>query len=205
MVMETCGDPRHREGREYCHGKKRQGEGLCHNPAGFKTSHPGTGRCYVHGGATPMQVRGAQRVIARQELRSMGRPADVDDPHEELMAALREAKGNILYLRERVEELGDETYGSILFPNGKPSGRAESHVLVIQYSEWWTKWVQVSAACIKAGIDKRLIEIEESKVELFAQVLLGMLGDAEWGLTVDQREAGRRIAGRHLRALPAAV
>jgi hypothetical protein len=207
MVMEISDGSTGHEGRPakpypVCGAKKRQGEGYCQNKAGTGTDHPGTGRCKFHGGSTPTQVKGARKDIARAELRSMGRPADVEDPHAELMAALREAKGNVLYLRERVEALGDDTYGKILFPNGKPSGRAESHILVVQYSEWWLKWVQASAACIKAGIDKRSVEIEEAKVELFAQVLIGMLGDVEWALTADQRQAGRRIAARHLRALP---
>jgi hypothetical protein len=183
-------------------GAKTRGGAPCRKPAGWGTPNS-TGRCKLHGGNSPTHLRLAKKEVARAELRSMGRPADVDDPHGELMAALREAKGNVLYLRERVEELGDDTYGPILFPNGRPSGRAESHILVVQYSEWWTKWVQASAACVKAGIDKRAIEIEEAKVDLFAQVLLGMLGDSEWGLSVDQRETGRRIAARHLRALPA--
>jgi len=41
-------DPEWAEGK--CNARKRNGTGYCRNPAGFKTSHPGTGRCHLHGG-----------------------------------------------------------------------------------------------------------------------------------------------------------
>jgi|GEM_PF-3592948 len=38
-----------------CGAKKKQGEGVCQQPAGWGTDHPGEGRCKLHGG------RGARR------------------------------------------------------------------------------------------------------------------------------------------------
>jgi hypothetical protein len=38
-------------------GSRRPGQPesrICRHPAGYKTSHPGSGRCYLHGGASPM-------------------------------------------------------------------------------------------------------------------------------------------------------
>jgi hypothetical protein len=34
-------------------GANTKAGGKCKNPAGFKTSHPGEGRCHLHGGGTP--------------------------------------------------------------------------------------------------------------------------------------------------------
>lgn len=35
-----------------CNAHRRNGE-LCRNKAGFRTPHPGEGRCYLHGGCSP--------------------------------------------------------------------------------------------------------------------------------------------------------
>lgn len=38
-----------------CNAHRRNGE-LCRNTAGFRTPHPGEGRCYLHGGCSPRGV-----------------------------------------------------------------------------------------------------------------------------------------------------
>ena len=43
----TTADPEWVEGK--CNARRRSG-GYCRNAAGFKTAHPGTGRCHLHGG-----------------------------------------------------------------------------------------------------------------------------------------------------------
>ncbi len=43
---------------------------LCDNPSGFKTDHPGIGRCHLHGGRTPARV-GRYSEITRQRIREL--------------------------------------------------------------------------------------------------------------------------------------
>lgn len=60
------------EGRDrYCGGVKRQGEGTCTRPAGWGTSHPGFGRCKLHGGSTASHVAAAQEKQAEVAIASL--------------------------------------------------------------------------------------------------------------------------------------
>jgi hypothetical protein len=43
-----------REPQAICAATTRNG-GTCKHPAGLRTDHPGAGRCYLHGGATPVK------------------------------------------------------------------------------------------------------------------------------------------------------
>ena len=52
---------------DLCGAKKKSG-GTCGNTAGKKTDHPGLGRCWLHGGATPIKS-GRYSTIKRAQLR----------------------------------------------------------------------------------------------------------------------------------------
>jgi hypothetical protein len=56
-----------RSGRK-CGAKKKRDPGYCTNKAGYKTDHVGQGRCYLHGGATPVK-HGRYSTIQRDDLR----------------------------------------------------------------------------------------------------------------------------------------
>src|SRR6266568_5126354 len=83
-------------GHERCGGRTRSGT-PCKLPAGHGTSHPGTGRCDHHGGATPTHEEHARQVLARQaeraalaELATLGIPP-VGNPLEALAQLAAEA------------------------------------------------------------------------------------------------------------------
>lgn len=94
-------------GRAVCGAKKRQGEGFCTQPAGWGTDHTGFGRCKLHGGRTPTQSKRAA-VLAVQAAHSaaghFGQQLTID-PHEALLTLVREAYGNVTFLRSLVQEL----------------------------------------------------------------------------------------------------
>lgn len=187
-----------------CGAKKRQGEGYCDRPAGWGTDHVGAGACRTHGGSTPTQVKAARKVLAAQELRRLGMPTqgDVDAQHE-LLSMVAEASGNVRTLRTWVQDMAeDELYVETFGPSGRATGHSEEHVKVVMYREWCDRLVSYSSSAIRAGISERAVKIMEAQAELFAQVLMSLLDDPEFGLSWEQRELGRRIAGRHLRALP---
>jgi hypothetical protein len=53
-----------------CGARKKQGEGVCTQAAGWGTDHPGEGRCKLHGGKNPIK-HGRFSAIKRPELREL--------------------------------------------------------------------------------------------------------------------------------------
>lgn len=94
-------------GRAVCGAKKRQTDGMCTQPAGWGTDHPGFGRCKLHGGKTPTQNKRAaiDAVKASQSHAGHFGQQIAIDPHDALLALVREAYGNVTFLRSLVQEL----------------------------------------------------------------------------------------------------
>lgn len=81
-----------------CGAKARSGH-PCRNPAGFKTEHPGVGRCRNHGGCTPIK-HGRYSIYVRSTLGEVAR-----------LQAMRSATGAILSrILERRPELLDDPF-----------------------------------------------------------------------------------------------
>jgi hypothetical protein len=191
------------KGRLLCGAPKRQGEGFCTQKAGWGTPHVGNGSCKLHGGCMPNNVKAGQKANAEVELRRLGRPKTGDiDAQTELLSMVAEASGNVMTLRDRVRELDEDISGPTFHASGKETGHHEENILVVMYREWCDRLVAYSSAAIRAGISERAVKVMEEQAELCARVVLAVLDDPELGLTWDQRDAGRRIAGGHLRALP---
>lgn len=185
--------------RARCGAGRRQG-GACSQPAGWGTDHVGVGRCKLHGGSTPNHVKSAGRQMAQAALRALGRPADSADPQAEVLGMVAEAKGNVLTLRQWVDDLGENVTQSVYVAGGYEN--ITKSVLVDLYGEWCDRLVKYSTEALKAGISERVVKVLEEQAEMVARVVLAMLDDPEFGLSWEQRDLGRRIAGRHLRSLP---
>ena len=81
-----------------------EGNELCTQPAGWRTDHPGTGRCVLHGGKTPSHKAAAHKEIAERAIRSLG--IRDDRPWEDiLLDQLAWAAGTVQWLREKVQEI----------------------------------------------------------------------------------------------------
>lgn len=181
-----------------CGGKTRDGT-PCENPAGYKTDHPGIGRCAFHAGATPTHQRAAQLEVARRECDRLGIPIEVD-PGEALMHELWETAGNVAFYRAQVQALpthpaddvfvpaveledgerikahwerGDPgVYGRVYHVSGVPTGEAKPHVLLTLYNEERKHYAAVATAALKAGVEERrvrMIEADAARI-LTAQV-----------------------------------
>jgi hypothetical protein len=48
---------------------------------------------------------------------------------------------------------------------------------------------------------ERTVRLQEATAEMMARAVMALLDDPELGLSREQREQGRRLAGRHLRAI----
>ncbi len=62
-----------------CGAKTKTGR-PCRHPKGFRTDHPGSGRCYRHGGASP----NGNKAAVREQMASLATEVDVE-PQEVLL------------------------------------------------------------------------------------------------------------------------
>lgn len=189
----------------------------CRRPAGWGTTHPGIGRCKLHGGSTPNHQRAAQLELARRECNRLGVPIEVD-PGEALMQELWETAGNVAFYRSLVAELPihpeDDTYvppqsddatgywdrgepgiyGRTYHVSGIPTGEAKPHILLDLYNQERKHFADVAAAALRAGIERRRIELAEQQGELVNQLIRGILGE----LGVLERPEVPAIVRKHL-------
>jgi hypothetical protein len=99
---------------KFCGAEKRNGK-PCERPKGWGTSHPGVGRCKLHGGSTPNHEKAAQVEIAKRECVALGLPIDTT-PADALMEEVREACGNVAFYRELVQQLPTHPADDVLVP-----------------------------------------------------------------------------------------
>lgn len=204
-----------------CGARKRQSEGVCRRPAGWGTDHPGVGLCKLHGGNTRAHRERAQAEIIRREAARLG-GARVVDPAQALLELVFEAAGNVEFYRDLVGQLstsdpslpgGDDEGGGVVSPqrgnlygplrhqSGVSTGEAKRHVLVQMYDEERDRLKEYAATVVKVGLAERQVQVAELQAALVARVVMALLDDPEFGLSREQRELGRRLAGRHLRQL----
>src|SRR2546425_1251564 len=184
----------------------------CRHPAGYKTSHPGSGRCYLHGGASPMGEIHAERERAGLELRAMGRPIDID-PHEAILLCIRMAAGELGYATSRVNQLK----GSQLLVRQEeelerpmregtagesPSLRVtEVRRLQLQLNIWvrirhdaMDRLTRYSAAALRSGLEERLVKVAEIQGKLLADAVQSILRE----LGVADRPETPAVVRKHL-------
>jgi hypothetical protein len=75
-----------------CGAKRERGPGHCTNKAGYKTDHVGQGRCYLHGGATPVK-HGRYSTIQRDDLRVLIEDFERDPDPMNLMPEIAVMRG----------------------------------------------------------------------------------------------------------------
>ncbi len=214
--MKLPGSETGHEGEPAKCGAKTRAGGTCRNVAGYKTGHPGTGRCAFHAGATPTHERAATTQVARRECARLGIPVEID-PGEALLGELWETAGNVAFYRQLVQQLpthpepneyvqdeenGDGhwqrgkpgVYGSTYHVSGIPTGEAKPHVLVQLYDNERKHLADVAGAALRAGVEDRRWRIAERDGEVLARAIRGILSDLGVG---DRPEAGK-VVRRHL-------
>lgn len=213
-MTETATETQPRPGS--CGARLRGGarEGFCRRPAGWGTSHLGAGNCKLHAGSTPNGVKAARVELLRQAARRLGIPREVE-PGQALLELVWEAAGNVEFYRDLVASLeggesgeGDAArsglYGALRHQTGFETGEAKRHVLVQMYDDERDRLKEYAATVVKVGLAERQVQVAELQAALVARVVMGLLDDPELGLSREQRDVGRRLAGRHMRVLSAA-
>jgi hypothetical protein len=182
-------------GRDKCGGRKRDGSGgLCTRPAGWGTSHPGIGKCKLHGGSTPNHKTAARVVQARRDVATYGLPVDVE-PGLALLQEVHRTAGHVAWLGAKVAELDEADLvwgvteevdkGASEFTGVDTTRAAKPNAWLQLYREERKHLVDVSAATVKAGVDKAIVKLTEQQGALIAGAISRILDGLE--LTPSQR------------------
>ena len=176
---QGSGEP---QSRATCGAKTRDGD-PCRNPP-----MSGATRCRMHGGATPRGRAAAERRLAEAEaarhVTAFGARTDITAP-EALLELVQSKAAEVAYWDGRVAELGDDERAGMLdakvedgFEKGEAklirTTQAGPHVFVVMLHKAQDQLAAYSAAAIRAGVDRAMVEA----VTLQAAWLLPLLYEA---------------------------
>ena len=176
---QGSGEP---QSRATCGAKTRDGD-PCRNPP-----MSGATRCRMHGGATPRGRAAAERRLAEAEavrhVTAFGARTDITAP-EALLELVQSKAAEVAYWDGRVSKLGDDERAGLLMAKTEqglgPQGpvdtetrQAGPHVFVVMLHKAQDQLAAYSAAAIRAGVDKAMVEA----VTLQAAWLLPLLYEA---------------------------
>lgn len=94
VVQETLPELPRKQPDKYCNGRNKAHTKYCRNVAGYKTNHVGTGRCFLHGGAS---VRGVQHYNFKDGKYSKVMPENLVKHYETTIS-----DGRLLELRDDI-------------------------------------------------------------------------------------------------------
>jgi hypothetical protein len=133
------------------------GRSTCALAAGYKTPHPGIGRCHLHGGTTPTHIAAAQR---QQAVTLLGTLGVVDDPaslptpavHAELELSAAKQLAAVRWLEQQVGALRPEQVEISPWPAMLREHRRDSDRLMLEL--------------VRLGLDARRVQLEERHLDL---------------------------------------
>ena len=193
---QGSGEP---QSRATCGAKTRDGD-PCRNPP-----MSGATRCRMHGGATPRGRAAAERRLAEAEaarhVTAFGARTDVTAP-EALLELVQSKAAEVAYWDGRVAELGDDERAGMLdakvedgFEKGEAklirTTQAGPHVFVVMLHKAQDQLAAYSAAAIRAGVDRAMVEA----VTLQAAWLLPLLYEAITAARANAEEPAVIIRG----------
>jgi hypothetical protein len=180
---------------EPCGAVKDDGT-TCQLQAGWGTNHVGYGQCKLHLGSTRNHVKAARReqLMAAAALYGMPR---VVDPNEALLEVLYAAAGSWDFFISEVNDL-DTPWITQRVPGGF---RIDEHPALTAADRAFKNYMKIVDVVAKVDIDKRQLQINEIQAIMMAKLVTQLLDAPELALTKEQRDMGRMVAGKQLRAL----
>ena len=193
---QGSGEP---QSRATCGAKTRDGD-PCRNPP-----MSGATRCRMHGGATPRGRAAAERRLAEAEavrhVTAFGARTDITAP-EALLELVQSKAAEVAYWDGRVAELSDDARAGLLMAKTEqglgPQGpvdtetrQAGPHVFVVMLHKAQDQLAAYSAAAIRAGVDRAMVEA----VTLQAAWLLPLLYEAITAARANAEEPAVIIRG----------
>lgn len=157
-------------------GERGHAGAPCCQTKGWGTNHNGTGNCKLHGGVGAKGERHAAKELAALALEELGVQVDVD-PVGALLARVREAHGNCIFLLARARELGHALVGPVQRDarDGDSyelyEASEEVRAVVRLYGEWFDRSAKVSKMAIDAGIAQQRLELEKQRVDAVVSML----------------------------------
>lgn len=193
----------------FCGANLANRPGTCRAPSGRGTSHPGWGRCKLHGGATQSHTESAQMAQAVATAQLFGVPREVD-PITGMLEAYHQTMGILDAIEAMCLQLmpADVVWGVVkekrTGEDGAGAGEEPLTPIEREYAPGVNIWVKLLAEwhdrafgeaerILKLDLDSRRIEVSQAHVAVLVQILLS----PELALSEDQR----RIAARLLRSI----
>lgn len=175
----------------------------------------GLTKCQVHGG--PLQKYNREKREQKEKIRAiLGVPLEVD-PAQALLGQVHEAAGNVALYRSLIESLEPTPIQQIgLGEDGflkfhqqgiygwDHLGDGATHILVKMYDAERERLTKFAKMAIDAGIAERQVRLAERQGEMIAKLIGAIIDDERLALSDTKRELARKVAGEHLRMLPAA-
>jgi hypothetical protein len=184
-------------GRRLCGASKRQGDGSpCRKPAGWGTSHKGTGRCRLHGGSTRSQSKGAVDALVEERARAVLARLDAG-PVSNPLAELQQLAGRVLAWERAIGQMVNEL-GSLRYETDFGE-QLRSEVALLERA--MDRCERILVAMARLDIDERLVKISHAQASLVTGVILGAFDDI--GLSQELKDAVRPAIGRRLRLVAA--
>ena len=178
----------------YCSAKTRSGK-PCKNTVGFRTAHAGTGACYLHGGSTKNHMKHAEVEKAKLAVVAMGAPVDIH-PFQAIVKSIREVAGEVEYCNSVIVQMeesdiiqrpiithtrplsfgkdGESTDATVTETTEQPH---ELNIWIKIRNDARDRLIKYSKIALDAGIDERIVKIEETQASRIAGAIFGVLSD----------------------------
>jgi hypothetical protein len=151
----------------HCGAHARQTGGPCHQWKGFRTAHPGSGRCWLHGGRSPTGEKHAAVEVAERAVAKLGMPVGSGDPFKLLAKAVSHAEG---YLEATAQVVRDAA---------EPAADAAPRVGLEVAAELYEAAIRTAARTGKAAVDAdvadRLAALDERAETLLLRFVRELL------------------------------
>ena len=151
--------PEQRDQHALCGALRKNGE-RCRNYAGFRTSHKGYGRCWLHTGNAPSQEKAAAVAEAREQMGALGEPLPEDTrPTQLLLWLTRVVGGHVQTLLGDPADFNTEV------------GRAKFRLTMEQID----RAARLAKQCSEAGAEQAEIAVKQSQAALMATMVKAAL------------------------------
>ena len=186
-----------RDPKKVCGAKTPNGP--CQQWKGFKTSHPGTGRCNRHGGSTPNQTKAADQEIVEARMRTYGAPIETD-PLTAILQEVARSAGHVAWLESKIAGLrdgvqtkrGGEAIIEVTMFGKKPT------VWMKLYQDERAHLARASKVALDNGVAEKMLDVMKQNGRALGEFVAAVLHDNELGLTTEQLKAAPGVVQRHM-------
>lgn len=183
-----------RDGSPLCLAVKRDGS-ECMQKAGAGTSHPGSGRCKHHAGAT----RAHRIKAAHEEVNGMATGLQVS-PAQAIQAALSLTAGQVAYATAKLAEVPENEMFEEVINRETGVPQILPNVWLVVQQDCIAKLAKYGKTASDMGLAERDMNLREAQTQMVAQLLQGVLG--ELNLSAAQQKKVAPAIRQHLQLMP---